>query len=238
MQHKILIVDDENKSRELLTIFVRKNIPNAVIDAVDHPHVALQMLRESKYNLLLLDYEMPLMNGFEVLKEIQQMGHVPHIMLVSAYRDFDFAHKGIEIGVLEYIVKPIDNRQIEKAIKKYKRFFPDKKIEKVALPAYNGDHFVDIENIGFIEKAARNKLSIQLSDGSQVYINGLLSEWEKLLTDNYVYISRKCIINKDLVKIINTKSQEIRIQTAAGTYILHCSRNRIRQLVELHKDLQ
>jgi Response regulator containing CheY-like receiver domain and AraC-type DNA-binding domain len=147
MQHKILIVDDENKSRELLTIFVRKNIPNAVIDAVDHPHVALQMLRESKYNLLLLDYEMPLMNGFEVLKEIQQMGHVPHIMLVSAYRDFDFAHKGIEIGVLEYIVKPIDNRQIEKAIKKYKRFFPDKKIEKVALPAYNGDHFVDIENI-------------------------------------------------------------------------------------------
>jgi Response regulator of the LytR/AlgR family len=233
-QHRILILDDENKSRELLAIFVNKNITDAVIDMAAHPDVALKMLRKNKYDLLILDYEMPRINGFEVLKEIQLMFHIPHIMLVSAHRDFDFAQKGIEIGVIEYIIKPIDNRQVAKAIEKYiKLLTKEDKPEQITLQAYDGNYFVDIQNICFIEKICRNKLSVQLSDGGLHYINGCLSQLQKILPDNYIYISRQCIVNRDAIKKINSKSREICIQVATNIFTLTCSRNQMKRLLTL-----
>lgn len=230
----ILIVDDENKALELLSIFMHENLPEALIDLANHSYMALEMMKRKDYDLLLLDYEMPQMNGTDILREIQQMKHIPQIMLVSAYRNFDFAKKGIEIGVLEYIVKPIDNKQIAKAITKYKKSPPLKQPDQIILPAYNGIHLIDLNKICFIEKVGRNKLLVQLSDNIQYEINGSLSELEKQLPNNYIYISRQCIVNRSTIKTINNKCREICLQTSTNTFTLLCSRNQMKRLINLY----
>lgn len=235
---KILIVDDENKSRELLAILVRKNLPEAIINMATHPYVALQMLRECKYDLCLLDYEMPQMNGVEVLKEIRQMKHSPKIILVSAYKDFDFAQKGIEAGALEYLVKPIDNTQVAKALDKYKKAEVEERQPRssIVFPYYNGEYILDTGRICLIEKTGRNRLRIYLSDSQPYNVTGILSEVKDRLSENFVYISRQCIIDSNRIQQINTKAGEIGLDVNGKTLILQCSRYQMKEITgRIHK---
>jgi len=230
----ILIVDDENKSLELSAIYIHENLPNAVIDLANHPYTALDMMKKKEYDLVLLDYEMPQMNGTEMLSKIQRMKHIPQIMLVSAYKDFNFAQKGIEIGVIEYILKPINNKQIDAAIAKYKKAVPQEQPDQIALPTFNGINLINLNKICFFKKTGRNSLLVQLSDNSNLEINSSLSALKKQLPDNYIYISRQCIVNSLRIKTINKKCHEISLEACENNYTLICSRNQMKKLTDMY----
>jgi len=105
---KMLIVDDESLNREILIRRLQREACRPV-GARSGPE-AMELLRREKFDVILLDIQMPGMNGIEVLhalKQDAQLRHLPVIML-SALTDVDRVARCIELGAEDYLPKPVN----------------------------------------------------------------------------------------------------------------------------------
>lgn len=103
---RLLVVDD-NRIDRMLLVFGLEQEGHTVISAEDG-RAALEMLRAEPFDLVLLDIEMPVMNGFQVLAEFKKssaLSNIPVIM-VSAMGELDSVVKCIEMGAEDYLTKP------------------------------------------------------------------------------------------------------------------------------------
>jgi len=105
---QMLIVDDNRVNRLLLTRALEQN--GHRVSNAENGKVAMEMLRSKPYDVLLLDIDMPEMNGFEVLEALlqdEELRYLPVIM-TSASDELDRVVKCIEMGAEDYLVKPLN----------------------------------------------------------------------------------------------------------------------------------
>jgi two-component system sensor histidine kinase/response regulator len=108
----ILIVDDNPQNLQVLAKILQEN--NYEIEFATNGEAALKWLKDKKFDLLLLDINMPGMNGFEVCRKIRsnpELNNVPVIFL-SADTDRESILKGFEFGAQDYLTKPFDSREL------------------------------------------------------------------------------------------------------------------------------
>jgi DNA-binding response OmpR family regulator len=113
-KYRILVVDDEKR----MVGFIRLNLEQdgfLVIEAFNGTQ-ALDRLRDSLPDLILLDVMMPDMDGFEVLQTIREISAVPVIMLTAKGEDNDKV-KGLELGADDYVTKPFSPRELVSRVK-------------------------------------------------------------------------------------------------------------------------
>ena len=103
---KILIAEDEALQRELLEGFLKKEGYGAM--AVANGREALQKLNEENFDVVLLDYKMPEMDGFVTLKEIKKRYPELPVIMMTAYGTVETAVASMKEGALDYLTKPID----------------------------------------------------------------------------------------------------------------------------------
>lgn len=111
---RILVVDDERR----MVGFIRLNLEQdgfEVIEAYNGTE-ALDRLRDSLPDLILLDVMMPDIDGFEVLRTIRELGQVPVIMLTAKGEEEDIV-KGLELGADDYVTKPFSPRELVSRVK-------------------------------------------------------------------------------------------------------------------------
>lgn len=112
-EERILIVDDEVGIRNLIKLFLEKK--NYDVQGVGTGMECLELIKKNALDLILLDIEMPYMNGFEVCKEIRTFSNIP-ILFVSCKKDPADRIEGILIGADDYITKPFDFHELEARI--------------------------------------------------------------------------------------------------------------------------
>ena len=81
--------------------------------------LALNILIEESIDLIILDIQMPEMDGFETAQIIQsrpKIQHVPIVFLTAAYKTEEFQRKGFAIGAVDYLTKPIDIDQVTRIV--------------------------------------------------------------------------------------------------------------------------
>lgn len=105
---KILIVEDEINTRDGLADLLGKISSEYIVcgKASDGEEGAL-LAKELKPDLIICDIEMPKLNGLEMIERIKENGENPLFVILSGYSDFIYAQKGIRLGVVEYLLKPI-----------------------------------------------------------------------------------------------------------------------------------
>lgn len=103
---RILIAEDEKTQRDLLEGFLKKE--GFSVEAVTHGQEALQKLQEDFFDLVLLDYKMPQLDGLQTLREIRRLYPEVPVVMMTAYGTIETAVTSMKEGALDYLTKPID----------------------------------------------------------------------------------------------------------------------------------
>lgn len=107
---KILIVEDELRLAEIMWKQLVES--GFVVDIAHDGYVGKQMVENKRYNLIILDINLPLINGYDLCKEIRKtQSNVPIIML-TALGTADNRVAGFEVGADDYVIKPFDFREL------------------------------------------------------------------------------------------------------------------------------
>lgn len=111
---RILLVDDEQSVQELLSYPLRKD-GYEVVQAADGKE-ALELFRDSRFDLVVLDVMMPRMDGLECCRQLRARSSVPIIMLTARSEEVDKI-VGLELGADDYITKPFSVREFRSRVK-------------------------------------------------------------------------------------------------------------------------
>lgn len=102
----ILVVEDGQTQREMLRDFLRENGHEA--SEAKQGEEALDLLRRNYFDLLLIDYKMPGMDGMELLKRVKQINPEIDVIMITAYGTIETAVQAMKAGAADYITKPIE----------------------------------------------------------------------------------------------------------------------------------
>lgn len=120
MSKHILIVDDDKDDQQIFCDVIQDINPHFVCDTANNGLEALQHIEiREPYDMVFMDINMPLMNGFECLKrmkELQNYRHVPVVIMSTSKSEFDYK-KSIELGAYQFLPKPTDFATFQANIK-------------------------------------------------------------------------------------------------------------------------
>lgn len=112
----LLIADDEHIIRHGLLSIGWESIGVRVVGSVDNGLEAVELLQSEMVDIILTDIRMPGMDGLAVAKFAHENKLSAAVILLSGYSDFDYARKGIQYNVREYLLKPSDPKEIIDAV--------------------------------------------------------------------------------------------------------------------------
>jgi len=195
---KVIIIDDEPLAIELLKSYVNK-VPNVKLmevftDAVN----ASSYLKNYKVDLILLDINMPDINGVELAKSLK---NPPMIVFTTAYSEF--AVEGFNISALDYLLKPISFDRFLKAMEKAKNLFELR--ENAAL---HNDNFVLVKS---------DYQSLKINTDEILYVEGL---------DDYIKIYTKSnqVVTLQSLKLFLEQLPENDFARIHRSYIVNVNR--------------
>lgn len=195
---KAVIIDDEQHSIDTLKWKLENYCPDVAVQAsFDSPAEGITYLKQNPPDLLFLDIEMPMLNGFDVLEELGR--ELPFdIIFITAYDNFGI--QAVKFSALDYLLKPVQNRElkdaIDKHLKKAMHKVPQEQIEvllnniqaekkgkvgKIALASKESIEFVDPQQIVCCE-ANSNYTNVYLEQGRKRVISKTLKEFEDMLS--------------------------------------------------------
>lgn len=228
---KALIIDDEESTINVLQLLLQKHIPEIteVITAVGAVH-GQQLINEKKPDLIFLDIEMPLMNGFELLEKFPH--HKFEVIFVTAYDHY--AIKAIKYSALDYILKPVDTDELRSAVNRfiekrqlkqqtgnlYKNLLHNLTLPeedyRLAIATTEGTFFFQPDEIIRCE-AVGNYTKFFLNNNKSFTSSRTLKEYDELLASRqFLRVHRTHLVNK---KYINSFSGDRELKLTDGSAV-------------------
>ncbi len=112
---RILLVEDET---QLLNAYVKGLRQDGyAIDTADNGEDAVELCSINTYDLIVLDINLPKLNGIEVLKQVRILNESVKIIIVSANRSIEQRIEGLDLGANDYLTKPFDFQELKARIR-------------------------------------------------------------------------------------------------------------------------
>jgi len=240
---KVVIIDDEADAVSLLKLQLSRHCPQiGDIYTYTNPVTALENIELLKPDLLFLDIEMPLMNGFEVLQKLLPFSFA--VIFITAYNHY--AIRAFKFNAVDYLVKPIDTDDLVEAVARaqkeqvvtesrlnvLQRQMQGEPINKIAISSHTGVSFIDLNDIIYVE-ADSNYSTLVLMNGSRFIVSKTLKDMQGMLEEShFLRIHRQYIINLNHVQHLDrTKSNLTMVNKAE----LPVARNQKDKLFEMYK---
>jgi DNA-binding LytR/AlgR family response regulator len=207
---KTLIVDDEALARKLLTDYVSKIPELELVGVCEDAIEASAFLKKNQVDLLLLDIEMPGLTGVELLKSLKDQ---PITIFTTAYEQY--ALKGYELHVIDYLLKPFPFDRFFGAISKALDYFnlqsrPSQEEPKKDYFFVKADY--KVQKILYDEmlyaEGMREYVRIHTTS-RRITVRQSMNRLEESLPDNFIRIHRSHIINIDKLESISPHSATV-----------------------------
>lgn len=114
-KNKIIVIDDEPGMRDFLEIMLHKD--GYIVETASDGPEALDKMDNSLFDLAITDIQMPIMNGIEVLKKINEKSPDTTVIMITAYASHETAIEAMKLGAYDYITKPFKIDEIKLIIK-------------------------------------------------------------------------------------------------------------------------
>lgn len=109
---RILIVEDEVKIREGIARLISRQAQYAIIGKVKNGKEGIEFSLRYKPDLIITDIRMPVMDGLEMLTQLQKAKLFSRAIILTGYSEFEYAKKAISLGVKNYLLKPISPEEV------------------------------------------------------------------------------------------------------------------------------
>lgn len=236
---RTLLIEDERLAREELKSLLKDFMEIEIVGEARNGSEALEMIKKLSPDLLFLDINMPEMNGFEMIKHLEE---IPQVIFVTAYDEF--ALKAFEVNALDYLLKPVDPIRLQEAIKKLSNSEEELNSQSDAFLA-SKDRTLTLEDKVFIKDGEKcwfielRKIRMLESDGNyvKVYFDSSrplllrsLNSFEERLDARFFFrANRKFIINLQWISSIeNWFNGGLRVELMEGEKVEISRRQAIR----------
>jgi two-component system, LytTR family, response regulator len=207
---RALIIDDEEHGIKSLELLLEKFCPDIkVVASSSDPRKSIELINDFHPEIVFLDIYMPELNGFDLLERLSFRDF--HLIFTTAYREY--ALKALKANAFDYLLKPIDYEELQKAVGKVKQKLSnnhkinellqimnesmDSKHLKVMLPTKNSIESVLSNEIAYIEAQSNHSLVVLVSKLNHTTLKSL-KEYEELLCKDeqrFFRIQNSFIIN-------------------------------------------
>jgi len=250
MKVRTLIVDDEALARERLRQLLQKNPDVEIIGECTDGRQAVEKIQESSPDLILLDVQMPELDGFEVLEAISGET-MPVIIFVTAHDKF--ALRAFEVHAVDYLLKPFDRERFEAALRhafdqvknraggahdqRQTALLAEvrptlKPMERIAIKSGAHIVWVALDDIDWIA-SADNYVELHVGPKSHLLRETLNALENRLPSDKFVRISRSAMVNPSRVKELHRMlygGYEITLQNGSRLTLSRRYRDKLEQL--------
>ncbi|WP_272151637.1 LytR/AlgR family response regulator transcription factor [Tenacibaculum aiptasiae] len=214
MKVKCLVVDDEPLAIKLLEKHISKIDALEIVATCNNAIKAFEILNTQEVDLLFLDIKMPNLTGIDFLKTLR---NPPKTIFTTAYRDY--AIESYDLGVIDYLLKPITFERFFKAVDRYlgdqkkqseSIQHKEKEIDDFMLvKSGNKHHKVVINDILFIE-SLKDYIKIHTVDNKRIVSKYRISEIEQeLKEENFLRVHRSYIININKISAFTVNDIEV-----------------------------
>ena len=219
---RTIIVDDEEPARLVLREFLSAHEEVKIVAECSNGFDAVKAITESKPDLVILDIQMPKLNGFEVLELVDQP---PSIIFATAYNQY--AVKAFEVHAVDYLLKPFSKERLAEALDHAKKQIKKNisipiqdiassagmkpsPLERVLVKDGSKVHVIPVDKIDYIE-AQDDYVAIK-SDGKTHLKQERMAELEKELdTSKFVRVHRSYILNLERIARIELYAKDSRM---------------------------
>jgi two-component system, LytTR family, response regulator len=241
---RAVIADDEPLARRGIRQLLVAHSDMAVVAEARNGREAVRVLRELKPDLLFLDVQMPVLDGFGVLREIgsEQM---PSVIFVTAHDEF--AVRAFDAHALDYLVKPLEVARFAEALERVReRLRSAEAVElsrklsallamrereqirqRIVVPTATGDLVIDADEIDWIE-ADDYYAAVHARDGRHLIRESLASLEQRLDGGRFVRAHCSAIVNVERVSEVRREAGEILLVLRNGVRIPISRRRRTR----------
>lgn len=256
-----LIVDDEEYSRSSLFFLIQDNCPEVKIEGIcKSVQEAKKFISQHEIHLVFLDIAMPIENGFALLPLLQEK----QILVIFTTAFDQYAIKAIKASAVDYLLKPIDISELQKAVEKAKSIYElgtlqnkyteysktltsltenmnqpeiiNREIKKLTIPNASGFKIINLSDIIYLE-ADSNYCIFHLVNGDKIVASKPLKDYEEVLTENqFIRVHKSNIINVDYLKEYkNNNGLHVKL---INDIIIQVSRRRITEFLDKIKKLR
>lgn len=207
---KAILIDDELDAVEALHLTLLDVCPEvAVAGKYTDPEKGLAAIRTQKPDILFLDIEMPVLNGFQLLEELGDLSFA--LVFTTAYDRF--AVKAFRFSAIDYLLKPVNPEELRRAVDKIAEkqrieraqldllrqqlYAPAdaRRFDKIALPYTHGYTFVELADVMYCESDS-SYTKFFLTSGEMYLITKTLGDVESMLTgSDFFRIHKQFLVN-------------------------------------------
>ena len=199
---RVLVVDDEEIARRNLTVLLRRDPNIGAIVECESGQAAIDEMRRTKPDILLLDVQMPECDGFDVL-ELMGPDMPAAVIFVTAYDEY--ALRAFDAGALDYLLKPFDDARFDRALQRAKSRLAlepthgRRPITRLVVKSRGQTLFLNASDVDWIE-AANYYACLHVGSVTHILRRSLQTLEKELDERTFVRIHRSIIVNCDKVR--------------------------------------
>ncbi len=242
-----IIIDDELDCVKSLEQDLIKYCPNVKVVALcEGAKSGIKAINKFKPNVIFLDVEMPIIDGFELLEMVS--GFDFEVIFTTAYDHF--ALRALKISAIDYLLKPIEPENLINAVNKvlakkeqlgnrdqiqfllqHLKDNDNNKVNRIILSTMDGLNFVSLDDINYCSSDGAYS-NIHLTNGNKLMISRSLRYLEQILCDFHFFrVHKSFIVNLKLIKKFSRVDGGLLIMTDGAS--LKVSRNKRDELLSL-----
>ena len=237
--YRMAVCDDEEAIRNVLKKYIeeifQENHINMHVESYENPIKLLEQVQKEpkRYQIILLDVDMPEMNGIELGKKIKEVSE--HILITFVTAHEKYALKAFEVDAFQYMLKPLEKDRLRKILRKfYHLFMKINKDELKYITVNDGERYTRVfyKDIVYFEKT-KNKVRM-VCEARECAIYVTIKELKETLgEDPFVQCHQGIIVHKE--KITEFKNNKTLILN--DTHIIPVSRSHRKVIKDIFTDL-
>ncbi|NIM18776.1 MAG: response regulator [Candidatus Latescibacteria bacterium] len=241
----VLIVDDEKLARKDLK-FLLKSMPGvSVVGEAKNGVEALEQIGKLSPELILLDIEMPGLNGLQVVEKLLKKGFETSVVFITAYDHY--AVRAFEVNAVDYLLKPVAAERLKETIRRVRKRLEDggasshnlegllssmksREVRKLSLRMEKSHRIVDEDELVYVV-VEKGIVTAVTKDSHGTLPSESLDELQTLLSkDRFIRVHRSYVVNIDMIQeVIPWFSGTYRLKLKNGS-VIPLSRNHVKDL--------